>query len=266
MEYLLFAGSVFFFFYVWKKKDFLYLKIQQKFPGREHIIREAKYSFFTIIIFGLVILPVMWATRQRYTLVYYPINKYGYGYYLLSIILMVVLHDTYYYWTHRFLHWKKIFRYVHKIHHLSLNPTPLSAYALHPVEALINVGVIPLIVFTIPYHVSAITIFSAYTLMMNVGGHMGYEFFPKGFTRNKWLKWHNTATHHNLHHRHVKYNFGIYFNFWDIIMKTSHPKYEENFEAVIVQREREKLMRDTLADTADATLACDEREALIPEV
>lgn len=222
------------------------MKIQQKFPGREHVIREAKYSFFTVIIFGLVILPVMWATRERYTLVYYPINKYGYAYYFFSIVLMIVVHDAYYYWTHRLLHWKNIFKYVHKTHHLSLNPTPFSAYALHPVEALINVSIIPLIVFTIPYHVSAITVFSAYTLMMNVGGHMGHEFFPKGFATNKWFKWHNTATHHNMHHRYVKYNFGIYFNFWDRVMKTNHPKYEDHFEQVIVQREQEKLVRDTL--------------------
>jgi sterol desaturase/sphingolipid hydroxylase (fatty acid hydroxylase superfamily) len=266
LEYLLFAGTVFFFFYIWKKKAFWYLKIQQKYPGKAHVLREAKYSFFTVIIFGLVILPVMWASKERYTLVYYPINKYGYVYYVFSILLMIVLHDAYYYWMHRLLHWEKIFKYVHKTHHLSLNPTPFSAYALHPVEALINVSIIPLIVFTIPYHVSAVTIFSAYTLMMNVGGHMGYEFFPKGFAANKWFNWHNSATHHNMHHRFVRYNFGIYFNFWDKLMKTNHPKYEESFEQVIVQREQEKLIRDVLRDPAIIAVTFNGPEKALPEL
>jgi len=236
MEYLAFAGTVFLVLYIWKKRKYWHLKIQQKFPEHKHIYREMVYSFTTVIIFGMVILPVWWATEHNLTLVYRPLNKYGYFYYIFSILIMIVLHDTYYYWTHRLLHWKKIFRYVHKTHHLSLNPTPFSAYALHPVEALLDVSIIPIIVFTIPYHASAVTIFSAYTLGMNVAGHTGFEFFPSGFTKHKWFRWHNTPTHHNMHHRYVKYNFSIYFNFWDRVMKTNHPNYDNTFEKVIEQR------------------------------
>jgi lathosterol oxidase len=240
-EFLLFAGTLYLFFYVWKRRKYWYLKIQQKFPGKQHVIREMTYSFFTVIIFGIVILQVMWATKTGVSLVYRPIAKYGWFYYFFSIILMIFLHDAYYYWTHRLLHWKKIFRYVHRVHHMSLNPTPFSAYALHPVEALIDVSIIPLIIFTIPYHPSAITIFSAYTLLLNVLGHMGFEFFPTGFTTHRFFKWHNSPTHHNMHHTHVKYNFSIYFNIWDRLMGTNHPRYDETFEKVIKQRERLKV-------------------------
>ena len=242
LEFLAFAGTFFVFFYVWKKRKYWHLKIQQRFPGQKHIFREIRYSFFTVMIFGLVIFPVMWASNHGLTRVYHPLNRYGYVYYIFSILLMIVLHDTYYYWTHRLLHWKKIFKYVHKVHHLSLNPTPFSAYALHPVEALLDVSIIPIIVFTIPYHASAITIFSAYTLFMNVAGHLGFEFFPAGFPQHKLFKWHNTATHHNMHHKYVKCNFTIYFNFWDRVMKTNHPRYEEYFEEVIDQREAGKIV------------------------
>lgn len=247
VRYLLFAGAVFLFFYVWKKKKYWHLKIQQRFPGKEHIIREAKYSFYTVIIFGIVLVQVMWASKHRLTLIYYPIDKYGYSYYFFSILLMIFLHDTYFYWTHRLLHWKPLFKSVHKVHHLSLNPTPFSAYAFHPVEALFEISIIPLIVFTIPYHVSAIWIFSVYTLLMNVAGHMGYEFFPKGFASHKIFKWHNTATNHNMHHRFVKCNYGLYFNIWDRIMRTNHPAYEENFDHVVEQRAQSKLNHTVIA-------------------
>jgi lathosterol oxidase len=259
VRFFLFAGTIFLFFYVWKKRRFWYLKIQQQFPGKEHIIREIKYSFFTVIIFGIVISLVTWATKSNITLIYRPIDKYGYPYYFLSIVLMIILHDAYFYWTHRLLHWKPLFKTVHKVHHLSFNPTPFSAYAFHPVEAIFEIGIIPLIVFTIPYHVSTIWIFSAYTLILNVVGHMGYEFFPKGFASHKILKWHNTATNHNMHHKFVKCNYGLYFNIWDRIMKTNHPKYEEYYDKVIEQRKLGKTI------PAGAKMAVNEADVLSSE-
>jgi lathosterol oxidase len=247
LRYLLFAGSLFLFFYVWKKRKYWNLKIQQQFPGKKNILIEAKYSFFTVIIFGIVVLEIMWASKNRLTLVYYPIDKYGYPYYIFSMILMVFIHDAYFYWTHRFLHWKPMFKWAHKVHHFSHNPTPFSAYSFHPFEALIEIGIVPLLVFTIPYHVTALYFFTGYTLVLNVGGHMGFEFFPKGFASNKWFKWQNTATHHNMHHRFVKYNYGLYFNFWDKLMGTNHPHYEETFNQVIEQREKGKAANAAFA-------------------
>jgi lathosterol oxidase len=263
LEYLAFAGTIFFIFYFWRKRKLWYLKIQQKFPANKDVIREIKFSFTTVIIFGMVILPVWMASNRNMTLVYRPLDKYGYIYYVLSILLMIVLHDTYYYWTHRLLHWKRIFRYVHKSHHLSLNPTPFSAYALHPVEALLDVSIIPLIVFTIPYHASALTIFSAYTLGMNVLGHTGFEFFPSGFTAHKWFKWHNTPTHHNMHHRYVKYNFSIYFNFWDRVMKTNHPGYDQAFEKVIRQRAEYKEAMESAEDPLEINISMAEQQKVL---
>jgi Delta7-sterol 5-desaturase len=243
MRYLLFTGSFYVFFYIWRNKRYWGAKIQQRYPENKHIINEIKNSFVTILIFGVVILTVIWAGKHGLTQVYQPINKYGYAYYFLSIGAMIVLHDTYFYWTHRLMHWKPLFKLAHKTHHLSTNPTPFAAYAFHPIEALVEVGIIPLIAFTIPHHASAITIFSIYSLLLNVAGHLGYELFPKGFASHKLFKWHNTSTHHNMHHRLVKCNYGLYFNFWDRLMKTNHPHYEKTFDTVIENREQGKINR-----------------------
>ena len=241
---MLIAGGLFMVFYVWKKAQYLYLKIQQRFPSKKDVVREIKYSISTSIIFSVVIVLVMWASAEDVTLIYRPIDKYGWGYFVFSVFLMIFIHDAYFYWTHRLLHWKPLFKRVHVVHHMSLNPTPFSAYAFHPVEALVEVGIVPVIVFLVPYHYIALTIFSGYALVMNIMGHMGYEFFPKSFARNKAANWHNSATHHNMHHRYVKYNFGLYFNLWDRWMKTNHPKYEEVFEQVADQRQAAKTNPD----------------------
>ena len=243
VRYLLFTGSFYLFFYVWRNKQYWYSKIQRLYPDKKHIIREIKYSFITVLIFGAVIMLTVVAGTKGYTLVYSPADKYGYPYYFISIVLMILLHDTYFYWTHRLMHWKPLFKYVHKTHHLSINPTPFAAYAFHPAEAFVEVGIIPLIAVTIPHHASTIVIFGLYSLLLNVAGHLGYELFPKGFASHKLFKWHNTSTHHNMHHRLVKCNYGLYFNFWDRVMGTNHPNYEESYNKIIKQREEGKAIR-----------------------
>jgi sterol desaturase/sphingolipid hydroxylase (fatty acid hydroxylase superfamily) len=239
-RYLLFTGAFYFIFYVALKKRFWFAKIQQRYPDNKNIVREIKYSFLTIVIFGGIIYLTIWAGKNGLTQVYAPIEKYGYAYLALSVVLMIVLHDAYFYWTHRLLHRKPLFKYVHKTHHLSINPTPFAAYAFHPLEAVVEVGIVPVIAFTIPHHALAMSFFAIYSLLLNVLGHLGFEVFPKNFARHWLFKWHNTSTHHNMHHRLTKCNYGLYFNFWDRVMGTNHPHYEESFDAVVETRRNAK--------------------------
>jgi lathosterol oxidase len=266
VRYLLFTGTFYLFFYVWKNKRYWASKIQQRYPEKQHIFREIKYSFFTVLIFGAIIMLTVIAGMKGLTLVYAPVAKYGWFYYFFSIGLMILLHDTYFYWTHRLMHWKPIFKYVHKVHHLSTNPTPFAAYAFHPVEAVVEVGIIPLIAFTIPHHGTTIVIFGLYSLLLNVAGHLGYEVFPKGFASHKLFKWHNTSTHHNMHHRLVKCNYGLYFNFWDRVMHTNHPTYEASFDEVVAQREQGKLTREAQKESLKTGVTFREPEKAMPEV
>jgi lathosterol oxidase len=201
LPYLVFTTTTFVFLYLWKSRTYWYRKIQRYSPQKRHIAREVLLSISTILIFISVTLLVNWAGNRGYTRVYQDISDRGYVYFVFSIILMLVLQDTYYYWIHRFMHWKPVYKHVHKVHHLSTNPTPFAAYAFHPVEALLNIGIIPIIAVTIPYHLFAITTFSIFSLLVNIMiSHLGFEFFPKGFTRNKYLKLLNPSTHHNMHH------------------------------------------------------------------
>ncbi|MEP6613172.1 MAG: sterol desaturase family protein [Mucilaginibacter sp.] len=266
VRYLLFTGSFYLVFYVWKNRRYWASKIQQRYPEKQHIFREIKYSFFTVLIFGVIIMLTVMAGMKGLTLVYAPVAKYGWFYYFISIALMILLHDTYFYWTHRLMHWKPIFKYVHKVHHLSINPTPFAAYAFHPVEAVVEVGIIPLIAFTIPHHATTIVIFGLYSLLLNVAGHLGYELFPKGFASHILFKWHNTSTHHNMHHRLVKCNYGLYFNFWDRVMHTNHPTYEASFDEIVEQREQGKLIREAQKVSGAQNVTLQDPGKVLPEV
>jgi len=134
------------------------------------------------------------------------------------------------------MHWKKLFPFVHHIHHRSHNPTPLAAFSFHPLEALIEIGILPLIAFTFPVHRAVIGLFSLYMIVMNVIGHLGFELFPDWFLKNRISRWLSTSTHHNMHHHYGKGNYGLYFNIWDKLLKTNHPHYEKEFNEAVSGR------------------------------
>ncbi|MDX2001562.1 MAG: sterol desaturase family protein [Chitinophagales bacterium] len=240
-RYFLFAGAMFLLFYIIKRQDWLYKKIQQVYPERKRIWHEFKYSLLTILIFSGIITLMGFLTKAGYTKVYYNIDERGVPYFIGTIVLVIFIHDTYFYWMHRLMHHPKLFRHVHKIHHLSHNPTPWAAYSFHPIEAIIEFGFVPIIIMLIPVHFAVMFIFALYMIAMNVMGHLGFEMFPKWFARHPIGKWHNTSTHHNMHHKMVNCNYGLYFNFWDRVMGTNHAKYEETFEKVATRPRPEKV-------------------------
>ena len=246
LRYIFFSGVLFLIFYVWKKKDFFKYKIQQKFPENKHIFREIGYSFLSLAIFSLVATCVFILRKHGYTKMYLNFNEHSIGYFIFSVIAFILVHDTYFYWTHRAMHWRKIYRYVHKVHHMSVDPTPWAAFAFHPLEAIVEVGILPLMVFLIPIHPLAILVWVLYQSGMNVMGHLGFEMFPSGFVSGKVTKWHNTSTHHNMHHKFVNCNYGLYYNFWDRILGTNHARYEEEFEKVKTRVKESNASSETL--------------------
>jgi sterol desaturase/sphingolipid hydroxylase (fatty acid hydroxylase superfamily) len=168
--------------------------------------------------------------------VYYKIADYGTFYFVFSIFLMILVHDTYFYWTHRWMHRKSVYRWVHKVHHLSTNPSPWAAMAFHPIESFVEGMVIAVIAFLFPVHPLAIGLFLLFMMIYNVYGHLGYELYPKGFAKSAIGRWINTSVNHNMHHQHFTGNYGLYFLWWDRWMGTLHQDYDQQFEEVKTRR------------------------------
>jgi len=247
LRYFLFAGIPFTIFYVCKKNKYAPYKIQQKYPAKKKISAEIKYSLLTFIIFSLLGVGTFWCQEKGITFIYSDIDDYGWPWFFISIFLMLLLHDTYFYWTHRMMHLKILFPLFHRTHHLSNNPSPWSAFSFAPPEAIIQGGILPLIAFTIPSHPAAIIFFLLFMTAMNVVGHMGYEFFPSGYTKNRFTQWSNTSTHHNMHHQYVKCNYGLYFNLWDRWMSTNHKAYHNHFENISTRQQINTSNRNSQA-------------------
>ncbi len=225
-RYIFFAGSCYLIFYVWRRRSAQPWKIQPDLPYESTVRHEILYSFTTLLIYCGVSWIIFSCWDSGMTMIYSHVNEYGLTYFIGSILMMVVLHDAYFYWTHRMLHLPGIYSVVHQTHHRSVNPTPWAAFSFHPLEAFVAAGIMPLIVFTIPAHPAAIIIFLNYMTLISVMGHLGYETFPLGFRKSSVGKWHNTATNHNLHHEYVRGNYGLYFTFWDRLMGTYRERSE----------------------------------------
>jgi Delta7-sterol 5-desaturase len=230
LRYLVFASAVYFPVYRWFRERLMSFKIQGAFPKAQDYRREVAYSFGTFTVFGFTGLFIHLV--RPYTQIYEDLSDYPLWWFMLSIPAALIIHDTYFYWTHRIMHHPRLFKIMHLVHHRSTNPSPWASFAFHPLEAVVESGVLTVLVFIIPMHPLAILAFLLIMTAENVMGHLGYEFFPERLTRSPMGKWLNTSTNHNMHHRYFDGNYGLYFRWWDVWMGTTHPKYEETLAQI----------------------------------
>ncbi len=245
-RYVLAAGGAFLVFRVAGRRRWRHKRI---FPERltwPNLRREVAYSASTALVFSMTGTALWYGTRAGYFRMYSDVGLHGSAYLVLTLLLLPVLHDAYFYWTHRAMHARALFRGFHLVHHLSTNPTPWAAYAFAPGEAVVQAAFVPLVALVLPIHDVALFGFLAFMITRNVLGHLGLELFPRGFTRSRVWGWSTTATHHAMHHRHMGSNYGLYFMYWDRWMGTLSPEYEATFERVASRRPRARSARSGL--------------------
>ena len=131
-------------------------------------------------------------------------------FFVLLFFLIPVWREFHFYWVHRFLHWKPLFKSVHYLHHLNVNPGPWSGLAMHPIECFGYFSCI-MIHWIIPSHPLHMLFNAQLTALTPAGGHHGFE----GPILDRKLP--TGSYFHYLHHRYYQYNFGetlIPFDKW----------------------------------------------------
>jgi lathosterol oxidase len=232
MRYAFAAGLAWVLGYWLLRKRWAHRKIVPRWPGGAEVRRELGYSAMTVVVFGAVGATTIFAAMAGKTQMYFRIDAHGWGWFVASIFVAVVVHDAYFYWTHRLMHHPRLFRLLHREHHLSTNPTPWAAYAFGPMEAVVQAGIFPLVVMVMPIHPLAFLGFMMWQITFNVIGHTGYEIYPR-WLMDSWMgRILNTPTNHAMHHETLRGNYGLYFNVWDRLMGTNHERYEARFREV----------------------------------
>ncbi len=243
VRYFILAGSFFFYFYIWKKDVWYLRRMEKPHPKATQYGTEIYWSLWSSVIFAVAgtVLFQAWAVGK--TAIYLDWQEYGTVYGIFSFFLLLFLHETYFYWTHRWMHIPSVFRCVHRVHHLSRNPSPWAAFSFHPYEGVIEAIILPLLVFFIPVHPVVLLSFFLMMTVMSITNHLGVEIYPKGAATNWFGKWWIGPTHHYQHHSKITCNYGLYFTFWDHWCGTQRHDYEDLFAAVTTKTTEPEVIR-----------------------
>lgn len=231
--YIIFALPVFLLFWVFGKNFFQARRIQpKKRATNKNLRRELFFSATTLLVFCIVDTTLLISKEYGWTKIYTDSTEYAWWYWWGSLGLMILLHDAYFYWAHRLMHHPFLYKHVHKIHHESVDPSPFAAFAFHPLEAFIEAAFYFIFVFIVPINLIAILTWQVIQQGLNVIGHMGYEIYPRGFTRHWFFGWKTASTHHNMHHAKFEGNYGLYFTWWDKWFGTEFEDYNQTYDGI----------------------------------
>ena len=194
---------------------------------------EIKRSAIVSLIFAAFGIAVLFMWQAGWSTLYTELESGRDFFWLIAgPVLFLLAQETYYYWVHRWMHRPGIYDLVHRWHHESIETTAWTAFSFHPIEAVLQAVFLPISVLVIPMHVFAfLTLLAVMTLSATIN-HAGIEIFPASWSRIPVLRGLIGATHHDVHHKQARYNFGLYFTFWDKWMGTESPKFADRFRAV----------------------------------
>lgn len=121
---------------------------------------------------------------------------------LIAMFAIIPLfHEAHFFCIHRLIHTPFLYKYVHSVHHNSINPSPWSSLSMHPVEHLLYWSDI-LIHLVLPSHPLLMLYHLQVTGTGAVVGHIGFDKIEAGETA--------IGTHaysHYLHHKYFEVNY-----------------------------------------------------------
>ncbi|HIK14963.1 MAG TPA: sterol desaturase family protein [Leptolyngbyaceae cyanobacterium M33_DOE_097] len=230
LRYFLAAGGTYWFFYSPFSQAFIDPGQPQRSPSWDSIRHDIKLSVLSAGVFALAAAFIMSAYGGNLTRLYSDPYQYGLWYLGLSYGVVLVLQDTYFYFTHRLFHHPLLFRWLHQGHHQSRYPTPWTSFAFDPLEAIVQSLFLIGIVFMIPIHFITLIAVLVTMTVWAVVNHLGIDRLPLSFPHN-WLgRWFIGPAHHSIHHLKYTVHYGLYFTFWDKLFGTQDLNYEKKLD------------------------------------
>jgi sterol desaturase/sphingolipid hydroxylase (fatty acid hydroxylase superfamily) len=144
---------------------------------------------------------------------------------------------------HRFLHWRVIYPYIHKIHHTYVTTIGIAAEYSHPLEYIFG-ALIPAslggLILGKNMHFCTFLIWGIVRIGETLDGHSGYEF---SWSPYRLIPFSTSASYHAFHHSHNVGNFSSFFSLWDTIFgqnKTYYQYYERMREAQLRNEQKKQ--------------------------
>lgn len=195
----------------YKQKQKNKFKYNGQFPNKKNNIFLFKKQIFDNIFWSLCSGVTVWTFYECFALWSYANNfipsitlqEHPIYFIILTIFIVNIWHEIHFYFTHRLIHWKPLYKAIHALHHKNTNPGPWSGISMHPIEHIIYFSGV-LIYFIIPIHPFHI-IFHLTKFAIGPGlSHSGFHKLSLGKRTAV-----NTKHYlHYLHHRYFECNYG----------------------------------------------------------
>jgi sterol desaturase/sphingolipid hydroxylase (fatty acid hydroxylase superfamily) len=119
------------------------------------------------------------------------------------VVAAPVIHAVHFYFVHRLLHWRPLYKSVHHIHHLNVEVGPWSGLAMHPAEQALYFSTVVVGWLVAPHPL--IALFQIHIAAFSPAlGHSGFEKLLIGGK----LGVDSGNYFHYLHHRYFECNYG----------------------------------------------------------
>lgn len=147
--------------------------------------------------------------------------------------LIPIWESFYFYWIHRWLHWRPLYKLAHHLHHRNSNVGPWSGLSMHPVEHIIYLGSV-LIHWVIASHPVHILCHLQHYCLTAATTHCGFE----GLVVRDKNRLALGTFHHQMHHRYFECNYGSLEMPWDVLFGSFHDGTPEGKARIMERRKR----------------------------
>ena len=134
-----------------------------------------------------------------------------------------IWHESHFYCIHRLIHVPVLYKYIHSVHHNSVNPSPWSSLSMHPVEHLLYWSD-SLIHLILPSHPLLFLYGLQVTGTGAVIGHVGFDKIEVGSEKAMGTG----AYAHYLHHKYFEVNYADGTTALDKLFGTWHDGSKES--------------------------------------
>lgn len=143
---------------------------------------------------------------------------------LIWALVSLLLFDAWFYWGHRIIHHRKLYRRIHQWHHRATTPTVWSNNSDTFLDNLLCQSYWFFCFVLLPAPSAILIAHKIYDQITGMIGHAGYEYAPGKFSAKPSPM--IGTTFHDQHHSAFNYNFATHFSIWDRMMGTIHPDYD----------------------------------------
>ena len=136
--------------------------------------------------------------------------------------------DFLYYWFHRAMHGRWLYKRIHGWHHRIVTPWAITGHYMHPLEYNLTGAVALIGPLLLGSHLVVVWLWFCFRQWEAAEGHCGYD-FP--WTPTHFLPGNDGAVHHDVHHARVRGNYAGFLTIWDGVFGTYARGYAEELAA-----------------------------------